>query len=197
MLSPVKAIAAGVIVSAIGGALLVAQPFGQQGIAPGVESSAVAPVWVTATVLFSSDCDFGETTTEGGVTMERGMHCQGQTWTSDDPRLDGTANVAHNADNYLVDNRGYALVTSAVEVFNDAGGWRCTNADRVAIAVATLYSTSRFRGDRLTCVGYGGNEGYSAILTADWSGSPKTVEGLVFAGEMPPMPGSPLPRRTQ
>ena len=99
MLSPVKAIAAGVIVSAIGGALLVAQPFGQQDIVPGAESSAEAPVWVTATVLFSSDCDFGETTTEGGVTMERGMHCQGQTWTSDDPRLDGTANVAPNAYN--------------------------------------------------------------------------------------------------
>jgi hypothetical protein len=191
MLSPVKAITAGAIVFALGGVMLIAQPFQQPGSVPGAESdAAAAPAWVTATVQFGA-CDFGETAIEDGVTQERGMNCWGQTWTSDDPRLDGEGRVAHNADSFDVDGQGYSLVTSIVEVSNDAGGWQCTNADRLVTPASTLFSTSRFSGDRLSCVGYGGNEGYSAILTADWSGSPKTLEGLIFSGEMPPMPEFP------
>ena len=54
-----------------------------------------------------------------------------------------------------------------------------------------LRQTSVFEGDRLSCVGYGDNDGLSAILTAEWSGTPKTVEGLIFPGDMPPMPEFP------
>ena len=192
MLSPVKAITAGAFVFAIGSAFLIAQPFQQQGSVPGAESGvAAAPAWVTATVLFSPNCDFGDTATEDGVTQERGMNCQGQTWTSDDPRLDGRANLAHNADSFDVDGQGYSLVTSAVEVITDGGGWQCTNADRVVSPADTLFQTSRLDGDRLSCVGYGDNDGLSAILVIDFISAPKTVEGLIFPGEMPPMPEFP------
>jgi len=193
MLSPVKAITAGAIVFAIGGAFLIAQPFDQQGSGvPGAESGvAAAPAWVTATVQFSQNCDFGDTATEDGVTQERGMNCQGQTWTSDDPRLDGTSNAASNADSFDVDGQGYSLVTSAIEVFTDEGGWQCTNADRVVSPADTLHQTSRFDGDRFSCVGTGGYEGLSAILVAEWPGFNNTVEGLIFSGEMPPMPEFP------
>ena len=193
MLSPVKAITAGAIVAAVGGVFLITQPFEQQGSGvPGAESGvAAAPAWVTATVQFGSVCDFGDTTIEDGVTQERGMYCQGQTWTSDDPRVDGKALVAHNADSFDMDGQGYSLVTSVVEFFNDAGGWQCTNADRVVSPAGTLYQTSRFDGDRLSCVGDGDYEGLSAILVADNVSSPKTIEGLIFPGEMPPMPEVP------
>ena len=160
--------------------------------APSAESGmATAPAWVTATVLFTSNCDFGDTATEDGVTQERGMNCQGQTWTSDDPRLDGSANLAHNADSFDVDGQGYSLVTSAVEVITDEGGWQCTNADRVVSPADTLFQTSRLDGDRLSCMGYGDNDGLSAILVIDFTSAPKTVEGLIFPGEMPPMPEFP------
>jgi len=193
MLSPLKAVTAGAVVFAIGGAFLIAQPFDQQGSGvPGAESGvAAAPAWVTATVQFSQNCDFGDTATEDGVTQERGMNCQGQTWTSDDPRLDGTSNAASNADSFDVDGQGYSLVTSAIEVFTDEGGWQCTNADRVVSPADTLHQTSRFDGDRFSCVGTGGYEGLSAILVAEWPGFNNTVEGLIFSGEMPPMPEFP------
>lgn len=187
MLSPVKAITAGALIFAVGGAFLIAQPLQQQGSVPGAEAEAVAPAWVTANVQFG-DCDFGETTIEDGVTQERGMNCWGQRWTSDDPRLDGEGRVAHNADSFDVDGQGYSLVTSIVEVSNDEGGWQCTNADRVVSPADVLFQTSRLDGDRLSCVGYGDNQGLSAILTAKWVGFPMTVEGLIFSGEMPPMP---------
>lgn len=192
MFTVVKAITAGALVFAIGGAGLIALPRDRQGGSePSAESGVVpAPAWVTATVEFGS-CDFGQTTIDDGVTQERGMNCRGQTWRSDDPRLDGEARVAHNADSFDVDEQSYSLVTSVVEVFNDAGGWQCTNADRVVSPARTLYQTSRFEGDRLSCVGYGGYEGLSAILTADWAGSPMTVEGLILPGGMPPMPELP------
>ena len=191
MLSPVKAITAGALIFAISGAFLIAQPFGQPSSVPGAEAEAVAPTWVTATVQFGSSCDFGDTSIEDGVTQERGMNCQGQTWTSDDPRVDGKALVAHNADSFEVDGQGYSLVTSVVEFYNDAGGWQCTNADRVVSPAGTLYQTSRFDGDRLSCVGNGDYEGLSAVLVADWAGVAKTIEGLIFPGEMPPMPEFP------
>jgi hypothetical protein len=191
MFSPVKAITAGALVFAIGGVMLIAQPFDQQGSVPGAETEAVAPTWATATVQYGSNCDFGDTNIEDGVTQERGMNCQGQTWTSDDPRLDGKALVAANADSFDVDGQGYSLVTSVVEFSNDAGGWQCTNADRVVSPADTLFQTSRFDGDRLSCIGDGDYEGLSAILVADHRSSPMTVEGLVFPGEMPPMPEFP------
>ena len=193
MFNPVSAVTAGALVFALGGALFIAQPFDQQPESvPGAESEVTAdPTWVTASVLFGSDCDFGATAVEDGVTQERGMVCRGQTWMSDDPRLDGKANVAHNADSFELDGEGYSLVTSAIEVYNDAGGWQCTNADRVVPVADTLYQTSRLEGDRLDCAGYGDNEGLSAILVADWADVDKTVEGLIFAGEMPPMPEFP------
>lgn len=146
MLSPVKAVTAGAIVFAIGGAFLIAQPFDQQGSGvPGAASGvAAAPAWVTATVQFSQNCDFGDTATEDGVTQERGMNCQGQTWTSDDPRLHGTSNAASNAVSFEVDGQGYSLVTSTIEVITDDGGWQCTNADRVVSPADTLFQTSRF-----------------------------------------------------
>ena len=193
MLSPVKAITAGALVFAIGGAFLIAQPFDRQGGGvPGAESGvAAAPAWVTATVSFTANCDFGDTAIEDGVTQERGMNCQGQQWMSDDPRLDGTANVAHNADSFDVDGQGYSLVTSVVEVSNDTGGWQCTNADRVVSPADTLFQTSRLDGDRLSRIDYGDNDGLSAIHVIDFTTAPKTVEGLIFPGEMPPMPDFP------
>jgi len=71
MFSPVKAITAGALVFAIGGALLIAQPFDQQGGSlPGAATDADA-VRVTTTV----DCDFSTST------------CS---YTASDPRVEGT-----------------------------------------------------------------------------------------------------------
>lgn len=79
MFSPVKAITAGALVFAIGGALLIAQPFGQpDGSVPGAatDAEAAAPVEVTGEWL-NYDCN---------VSPD---YCT-QEWSMSDPRLEGT-----------------------------------------------------------------------------------------------------------
>jgi hypothetical protein len=57
MFSPVKAITAGALIFAIGGALLIAQPFDQRAaVAPGAEADFAQPVEVTGT-LESGECE--------------------------------------------------------------------------------------------------------------------------------------------
>ena len=89
MLSPVKAITAGVIVVAVGGALLIAQPFQQQSSVPGAEADAVAPTWVTGNVQPAPSCSRGDLEVDGDVQRNRNLECSPQTWTSSDPRLTG------------------------------------------------------------------------------------------------------------
>ena len=42
--------------------------------------------------------------------------------------------------------------------------------------------------DLVTCVGNGGYEGLTAILVNDWTKTPVSINGLIFAGEVPPIP---------
>ena len=43
-------------------------------------------------------------------------------------------------------------------------------------------------GHRLTCVGNGDNDGLTAILIVDWSAGLTKFEGLIFPGEVTPLP---------
>jgi hypothetical protein len=101
MFSPVKAITAGAIVFAIGGALLIAQPFDQQGEGvPGAETDveAMRPALVTGTMVHQYPSGTDETTVPEGLT--RRTHSTGGTGRveASDSRLTGDVTFDYTLD---------------------------------------------------------------------------------------------------
>jgi hypothetical protein len=96
MFSPVKAITAGALVFALGGVLLIAQPFDQQrGTVPGAATDAefVAPVEVTGVGLEPASADLcSQTRQDGDETTLPGSNEQytcTTSWSFSDDRLSG------------------------------------------------------------------------------------------------------------
>lgn len=152
--------------------------------------AGTAATWVTGSVRFAPSCVDPERNTEVGLTVERGYLCEPQSWDSDDPRLAGTGSARWNADVYWFETERYSVTNALYDVQNGAGGWTCRNnggLDRGSGLVTYPVGDS----DRLTCTGYGDNEGLSAVLVVDWTASAGSFEGLVFDREMPPQPQMP------
>jgi hypothetical protein len=197
MFSPVKAIAAGALVFALGGAFLLAQPFDQQeSIVPGADTEAVPATWVTGTIKYASSCKDPTPEVDGPVRHEWGIVCEPQTWTTSDPRLSGEAAALWNMDVYEPDayvptallTTNVSVVTSAYEVRNEAGGWTC-HANGFAHGHGK-YAESE-SGESAMCVGDGEYDGLSATLVIGGPAGPKTIEGLIFSGDFPPVPERP------
>ena len=155
-------------------------------------SDPSAAAWVTGSVVFASGCENATVSTEDGVLRQRGLRCGAnspQQWQSDDPRFAGTGIVAHSSDAYTTDDGTYQVISSAFEVRNDAGGWQCTNADGL-LAGTSLFDAS-LQEFRMTCLGDGDYAGTTAILVVDFTdldAPTKPFEGLVFPGDVPPLP---------
>jgi len=191
MLSPAKAITAGALVFAIGGVMLVAQPFDRQGIVPGAAIDA-EPVWVTGTLHFAPTCT-GPTLASPapeGVRQERYYVCQPMTWTISDPRLSGTAAATWNADVYTLDHGVKAVITEAIYVTNESGGWVCRSNglqhNDGGYATGQVWENE----ETLMCVGEGEYVGLSAILVLGNPEGPDLV-GMIFPGDAPPLPERP------
>ena len=172
MLSPVKAITAGALVFAVGGVMLIAQPFGQQGSAPGAEAEAIAPTWITGRVDPAPSCSNGDVEIVGDVRQSRNVECSPQTWTSSDPRLTGEVVRRWNWDAYETDEGSISVWMDAAYLRNDGGGWACSNSslakDDVDVADPLAFS----------CVGDGGYAGLSASLVlVDAGGSTEDLVG--------------------
>ena len=187
MFSPVNAITAGALVFAIGGVMLIAQPFEQQGSVPGAETEVIAPTWVTGNIAFASSCTGPDSEQDGAVRHDWHYVCSPQTWTASDPRFSGEVAALWNDDVYQTDNGFNAVNVSARYLRNDEGGWTCTSSN--LFEGYGLFPTS-LTGETATCVGQGGYEGLSAILVLDDSpGYP--FSGLIFPGDFPPLPEPP------
>lgn len=189
MFSPLKSIAAGAIVFALGGVLLVAQPFDRQGgNAPGAagDTAPVDPVWVTGTESLPAPCEDATSSTDDGVVMrQRGWHCD-STWETSDPRLTGDVSAWWNADVYRRNDGEYTtLAAGTYDLRNDGGGWHCEYAD----ALKRAPDESGGLNDRTaTCIGGDGYDGLAAVLFFRWAGDSTSIEGLVFGGDVPPLP---------
>ena len=191
MLSPVKAITAGALVFALGGAFLIAQPFGQGGSVPGAESEDVAATWVTGDVQYASSCSGPDYEYSGVVRQARNYECSPQTWTSSDPRLTGEVSRRWNEDVYQTDEGFIAVNTDAAYLRNDDGDWACS--------ASNLYKNGGLfpevlTGETFTCIGDGGYEGLLAVLVVDQESSSSNSEafvGLVFSGDFPPLAEAP------
>jgi hypothetical protein len=181
MLSPAKSITAGAIVFAIGGVMLIAQPFQQQGSVPGAATDVEppVPVEVTGTSALVGCPDAG--TTEDLGTFERtiGGTCLTK-WTMSDERLSGTGTMVANEDNYT-DGSGIGFGVHALTIENDRGSWRMRpnywfggpdTPDAFALQVWVLD-------------GEGAYEGLTAALFVEDLGNP---HGFIFENELPPPP---------
>jgi hypothetical protein len=188
MFSPVKAIAAGALIFALGGVLLVAQPFDQQSDVPGAEPETIAPTWVTGTVEFAPSCSDPDAEVTLAVIKYRNYECSPQTYTTSDPRLTGEVALRWNEDVYRTDEGAIAVGTAEAYVRNDGGGWACSSS---SLSKGGGLFGEAVTGTTDSCVGEGGYEGLSALLVFDGQAGPKSLEGVIFSGDFPPPPGPP------
>jgi hypothetical protein len=189
MFSPVKAFTAAAVIVGIGSAFLVAQPLGQQGSVPGAatDTAPVAPVWVTGTESMGPACaDPSSSTDDGVVARTRGWQCH-PTWETSDPRLTGDVTAKWNADVYRRDDGEYTtLAAGTYDLRNDGGGWHCEYAD--ALKRGPDGETDGLNDKTATCIGGDGYEGLTAVLFFRWAGDSASIEGLLFGGDVPPLP---------
>ena len=203
MFSPAKAITAGALVFALGGVLLIAQPFDQPRVSvPGAETDAavdgMGEAWITGTMAFASGCEGGEPVVQDGLIVVREHRCGPQVWTSDDPRFGGTGTSTWNSDQRIVDGKWFAVASMTVDVRGESGGWACVAPTQLirGPAATTDFGEPVQGTELLDCTGDGDNSGLTAILVLDQgpsSTSPKgggAIEGLIFEGVVPPLPGA-------
>ena len=165
MFSPAKALIAGALVFGIGGALLVAEPFQQQGSVPGAEADSVAPTWVTGSMQQVEDsCSELGSSSDGGVSRHS-YECT-FTWTSSDPRLTGDASRPWNEDSYQTDEGPISVSVVANYLKNDGGDWTCSTVSLLKGSSPTGESLTD--GDTYLCIGGGGYEGLSAVLVSKY-----------------------------
>jgi len=181
MFSPAKAIIGGVVVFAIGGVMLIAQPYGQQAeVAPGAESAEfVEPVKFTAVITPGPWVSYETCEDIGGMRQ-----CQGEAWTPDitevsDPRLDGEMTDSANTNKWPGQPM---LATETFRITNENGAWQGSFP-----SVYDSYSVSS-GAQSVVLVGEGDYEGlYAWMDVTDWS----AITGVVFSYPPPEAPAPP------
>jgi hypothetical protein len=155
---------------------------------PSGDSSAgpsTGAAWVTGTIALAPSCRDPQTTVEKGVgTHYRGYRCEPQTWTTDDPRLTGSAAVSWDTDAYPALG-GRAMVNDATtEIWNDAGAWSCSSLPYFTRGIDVF--TVQVNPVSSACIGSGAYQGLAAIVGVDSSATPPSIEALIMpAGSMP------------
>jgi len=181
MFSPAKVITAGALVFAIGGVLLIAQPFDQQGgsvpgattdTPPGGEAAAL----VSGTFV-GSDNDFesSETNDAERTVRQRNRVNTGRSEMNDE-RLSGDVTLRDNGDFFLSDWED--ILWGTISIVNDEGTWD-----------GRLVGTSDESGigsKYYELVGSGAYEGLSAVLFETETSDGNHWGGVIFPGELPP-----------
>jgi hypothetical protein len=200
MFSPAKALVAGVLVFALGGALLVAQPFGEPGGEPsGADTVGALP---QPPVEFTGQIDCGSPDPDGtgpwdvvrGGTRE--MLADGTTWqvrghavkqfaTMSDPRLEGTYYLSEDRDEYHVPENPFPMIVASWtrRIENDEGAWQGS-------LTFAYPSDGMETSDTAVLVGEGAYEGLTAIWEerASQAGCPGEVRGVIIDGPVPAAP---------
>ena len=189
MFSPVKAITAGVIVAALGGVMLISQPFEQRGSPPGAEGETTAPTWVTGSMQHVENSCSETGGSFGGGVSRKGYECT-FAWTSSDPRLTGDVSKGWNEDTYQTDDGPISVAMDASYLRNEGGDWACSTG---YLAKGSSPDVEDLTDGRThTCVGSGGYEGLSAVLVSKPAeGFSDEFVGMIFSGEPPPVPEVP------
>ena len=169
MFSPVKAITAGALVFAIGGVLLIAQPFDQQGSSvPGAATDAepAQTVEVTGQVAFDHPGN-------------------PETWTTNDLRLTGTGGWAATEGSPMERPPSYFLGGRFLET--DDGTWRQLPVPTVNIPGDEGNMLLRERDPHwdMVLVGEGGYEGLVFVAKATWTDDGFDVRGYIADAARP------------
>jgi len=186
MFSPAKAITASALVFALGGALLIAQPFEQQG---GSVHGAATGETSGEAVPFEGVMSYGNTSVRGvPETLPNGVvQNRGQIWTLSsaglsDPRLQGTVSNMWNWDEFKT-GQPYQIEVGGFRIVNDDGAWQMRPVINIVFPDGE-YSvwTGIFDGEDAY-------EGLTAIaeVTED---NGFTVRGVVIEGDVPSPPES-------
>ena len=172
MFSPVKAITAGALVFALGGVLLIAQPFDRQGgSVPGAETTDPATA-----VEFTGTTGFGP---------KRGSY-----WVNTivepftDPRLAGEFRTWANNKIYP---GGPTLFMGAFSMHDDDGGW----IQRPGLSIGHPDGTSATRV--IVMDGQGAYDGLTVVAEVSLANERYDWHGHIVDGELPPAPTIELP----
>ena len=188
MFSPGQAISVGALVLALGGVLFWAQPSGRLGGgAPAAEAEPIKPTWITGQINHAPGCQRPGSVQDDTVRHEWDIVCEPQTWVSSDPRFSGSASAWWSEDIHQTDEGPITVATAAYYLKNDDGGWTCQYQSLYAEVVT---------GDTVPCVGEGGYLGLSALLFIQPDPSRaygETFAGIIFSGDVPPVPGPSTP----
>ena len=193
MFSPVKTITAGALILAMGGVLLIAQPFGQQGdIAPGVGTDAApaAPVEFTGRFLVGQGCASGGEITElpGDIKRVVGAPCRPASLETTDPRLNGEVTMVMNYDFHraAVDGSTPAatLRHQLITIETADGVWR----SRPILLFAA--ANGRPSGTTSVFVGESGYQGLTAFaeMMIEEGRDGRDIRGFIIDGEIPAEP---------
>ena len=194
MFSPAKAITAGALVFAIGGVLLIAQPFYQQGGGvPGAATDGDRPAIEKVTGQFVSivggdepDMFFG--TSPDGNAFYRNAVSVGAVEMSDE-RLSGEVTFTVNND-YAgsgIDPVEAVINWGSVSIENDAGAWTGTrtyvylDVEEPLVEYWELVGSDAYEGWSTILFGIPGTE-----VEVSVRGNDSVVYGAVFSGNLPP-----------
>ena len=126
-----------------------------------------------------------------GMLEVRGVVFTGDRFEMDDPRLTGTVTGAVNVDVHKVsDFEDVVLQTLEIRIENDDGSWSGQGTS-IIHAGATIPEDEALQLDTLLLTGADAYGGLSAYLIVNGTEDPTTIEGVIFAGEMPPFPEPP------
>lgn len=135
MLSPVKTITGAALVVAIGGVMLIAQPFQQRSSVPGAatDDPAMAPSFFSGSIGPGRWTIFGEESSEvraDGVVVAEGPAYGEIEFDTNDPRITGTATIIsteidHRQGATTLAPTGHigAVRTTLIRIVNDEGSW--------------------------------------------------------------------------
>ena len=123
-----------------------------------------------------------------GVLEARGVAYEGDQLEMDDPRLTGSASVVMNANVHKVsDFIDVVAQAFQLRIENEAGSWSGMGT-AFAYGGGAIPIDEAMNLDTVQLTGAGAYEGLTAYLTVDWTEDPAAVQGVIFAGEMPPFP---------
>lgn len=194
MFSPAKAITVGALVFALGGVLLIAQPFDREGPSgPGAatDDPSMAPSFFTGTIGdFTMNAAPVSERREDGVVEFTGESYT-LAWDANDPRIAGTATIFMNETDYregattLAPTGDVGTVrTGVLRIVNDGGSWEGPYTQLVL-------ENQGIESDSVTgwVTGSDGYEGLSAYVASAFGGPEGgTFRGHITAEGPPPAP---------